>query len=165
MESLIQGLLEYSRVGRSDHSFTTVQVKDLLTEAIDSLCPPSGIEIAIAPNMPTFRTDIVSLRQVFVNLISNAIKYHHQDRGKIEISVQEQDNCYEFAVSDDGPGIEPIHHERIFRIFQTLQARDTFESTGIGLSIVQKILEERGNSIRVESELGQGATFYFTWDK
>ncbi len=165
MEGLIQGLLQYSRVGRSDHSFITVQVKDLLTEAIDSLCPPAGIEIAIAPNMPTFRTDIVSLRQVFVNLISNAIKYHHRDRGKIEISVQEQDNCYEFAVSDDGPGIEPIHHQRIFKIFQTLQARDTFESTGIGLSIVQKILEERGNSIRVESELGQGATFYFTWDK
>ncbi|MGF1588963.1 MAG: ATP-binding protein [Pleurocapsa sp.] len=165
LEGLIQGLLDYSRVGRSDRSFVTVEVKDLLIEAIDSLSPPAGIEIAIAPNLPTLRTDIVSLRQVFVNLIDNAIKYHHQDQGKIEISVQEQDNCYEFAVSDDGPGIEPIHHQRIFQIFQTLQPRDTFESTGIGLSIVKKILEERGNLIRVESELGQGATFYFTWDK
>ncbi len=165
MEGLIQGLLDYSRVGRSDRSSATVQVKDLLTKVIDFLSPPAGIEIAIAPNMPTLKTDIISLQQVFTNLIGNAIKYHHQDQGKIEISVQEQDNCYEFAVSDDGPGIDPIHHQRIFQIFQTLQPRDTFESTGIGLSIVKKILEERGNSIRVESKLGQGATFYFTWDE
>ena len=164
MEGLIQGLLEYSRVGRTLGSLTSVSVKDLLTKIIDSLSPPSGIEIAIAPNMPTLTTDAISLERVFANLISNAIKYHHQ-QGKIEITVREHPEFYEFAVADNGPGIEPEHHERIFRIFQTLQARDTFESTGIGLSIVKKILEEQGNSIRVESELGQGATFYFTWNK
>jgi signal transduction histidine kinase len=164
MEGLIQGLLEYSRVGRTQGSLTSVSVKDLLTKIIDSLSPPSGIEVAIAPNMPAFTTDAISLERVFTNLISNAIKYHHS-QGKIEITVREHPEFYEFAVADDGPGIEPEHHERIFRIFQTLQARDTFESTGIGLSIVKKILEERGNSIRVESELGQGATFYFTWNK
>ena len=165
MDGLIRGLLEYSRVGRTQYSITSVAVKNLLDSVIDSLSPSSDMEITIAPNMPVLSTDAISLQQVFSNLIGNAIKYHHCDRGKIKISVQELDKFYEFAIADDGPGIEPEHHERIFRIFQTLQARDTFESTGIGLSIVKKILEERGNSIRVKSELGKGATFYFTWDK
>ena len=163
MDGLIQGLLEYSRVGRIQHSVTTVNVKDLLLETIDSLSPPATIKIAIAPNMPTLQTDTISLRQVFANLISNAIKYNEKNFGKIEISAQKHTDFYEFAIADNGPGIEPEHHERIFKIFQTLQARDTFESTGIGLSIVKKILEERGDTIRVESQLGQGATFFFTW--
>lgn len=165
MDGLIKGLLEYSRVGRTKHSVTSVSAKDLLTNVIDSLSVPPGIEIAIAPGMPTLNTDAISLQQVFSNLIDNAVKYHHRDRGKIEISVRQLDDLYEFAVADDGPGIELQHHERIFTIFQTLQARDKFESTGIGLSIVKKILEERGNTIRVESELGKGATFYFTWNE
>lgn len=165
MDGLIKGLLEYSRIGRIERSITSVSVKELLISIIDSLSPPAGIEIAIAPNMPTLNTDAIALQQVFSNLIGNAIKYHDRDRGKITVSVRELDIYYEFAIADDGPGIEPEHHERIFQIFQTLQARDTFESTGIGLSIVKKILEERGNSIRVASELGQGATFYFTWHK
>ncbi len=163
MDGLIQGLLEYSRVGRIHHSITTVSVKDLLLETIDSLSPPAKIQIAIAPELPTLQTDTISLRQVFANLISNAIKYNDKDFGKIEISAQKHTDFYEFAVADNGPGIEPEHHERIFKIFQTLQARDTFESTGIGLSIVKKILEERGDIIRIESQLGQGATFFFTW--
>ena len=163
MDGLIQGLLEYSRVGRIHHSTTAVNVRDLLLEIIDSLSPPSKMKIAIAPDMPEFQTDTISLRQVFANLISNAIKYNDRDFGKIEISAQKHADFYEFAVADNGPGIEPEHHERIFKIFQTLQARDTFESTGIGLSIVKKILEERGDSIRIKSELGQGAIFYFTW--
>ncbi len=163
MDGLIQGLLEYSRVGRIRHSVITINVKDLLLETIDFLSPSSNWKIAIASNMPTLQTDPISLRQVFANLISNAIKYNDKEFGKIEISAQKYTDCYEFAVTDNGPGIEPQHHERIFKIFQTLQARDTFESTGIGLSIVRKILEERGDSIRVKSQLGEGATFYFTW--
>ena len=163
MDRLIQGLLEYSRVGRIRHSVITINVKDLLLETIDFLSPSSNWKIAIASNMPTLQTDPISLRQVFANLISNAIKYNDKEFGKIEISAQKYTDCYEFAVTDNGPGIEPQHHERIFKIFQTLQARDTFESTGIGLSIVRKILEERGDSIRVKSQLGEGATFYFTW--
>ncbi len=101
--------------------------------------------------------------QVFTNLISNAIKYHPYNSGNIAISVTEQDEFYEFAVADDGLGIDPKYHDRIFGIFQTLQARDVIESTGIGLSIVKKIVEDRGGKIRIESQLGEGATFYFTW--
>ena len=165
MEGLIQGLLEYSRVGCKGNSATIVNVADLLNQVIDSLSPPPGFAIAIAPNMPVFKTDPLQLEQVFSNLISNALRYHHQDSGKIEISFKDQGEFYEFAVIDDGMGIDPQYHERIFTIFQTLQARDTIESTGIGLSIVKKLLEERGDSIRVESQLGEGATFCFTWSK
>ncbi|MGL4881999.1 MAG: ATP-binding protein, partial [Waterburya sp.] len=165
MDGLIQGLLEYSRVGRRETPVKTVNVGDLVNEAIDSLSPPPEFEIVVAPNMPTLTTKPVLLQQVFFNLISNAIKYHPQNSGKIIISVAEQDNFYEFGVSDDGLGIAPQYHDRIFTIFQTLQPRDTIESTGIGLSIVKKIVEGQGGKVRVESKLGEGASFYFTWQK
>ena len=165
MDGLIQGLLEYSRVGRKNTLVKTVNVGDLVQEAIDSLSPPPEFEILVPSKMPTLETEALLLQQVFSNLISNAIKYHHLGKGKIVISVEDKDEFYEFSVSDDGPGIAPQYHDRIFTIFQTLEARDTIESTGIGLSIVKKIVEGQGGTIRVESELGEGATFYFTWCK
>lgn len=165
MNGLIQGLLEYSRVGRQKISAETINVGDLVREVIDSLAPPSEFTIVVAPDMPVLTTDKLPLNQVFTNLISNAIKYHPHDSGNITISVTEQDKFYEFAVADDGLGIDPKYHDRIFGIFQTLQARDTIESTGIGLSIVKKIVEGRGGKIRIKSQLGEGSTFYFTWNK
>ncbi|MDJ0592181.1 MAG: ATP-binding protein [Pleurocapsa sp. MO_226.B13] len=165
MDGLIQGLLEYSRVGRKSTPTQIVNVKDVVLNAIDSLSPPPEFEIIVADNLPTLKTEVILLEQVFANLISNAIKYHPQKKGKVVISVQERDKFYEFAVCDDGLGIDPRYHDRIFTIFQTLQARDTFESTGIGLSIVKKIVEGQGGKIWVESQLGAGATFYFTWRK
>ncbi len=165
MDGLIQGLLEYSRVGRKSTPTKIVDVKDVVFNAIDSLSPPPEFEIIIADNLPTLKTEVLLLEQVFSNLISNAIKYHPQKKGKVVISVQERKQFYEFAVCDDGLGIDPRYHDRIFTIFQTLQARDTFESTGIGLSIVKKIVEGQGGKIWVESQLGAGATFYFTWQK
>jgi signal transduction histidine kinase/CheY-like chemotaxis protein len=165
MDGLIQGLLEYSRVGRKKTPIKTINVKDVIQEAINSLSIPPEFKIVVAPNMPTLITEVLSLQQVFSNLISNAIKYHPTNLGKITISVAEQAHFHEFGVSDDGLGIDPQYHDRIFTIFQTLQPRDTIESTGIGLSIVKKIVEGQGGKIRVESQLGEGASFYFTWRK
>ena len=165
MDGLIQGLLEYSRVGRQNLSVEKINIGDLVKDAIDSLAPPSEFKIVVAPDMPSLETEKLLLNQVFTNLISNAIKYHPHNSGNIMISVKEQDEFYEFAVADDGLGIDPKYHDRIFGIFQTLQARDAIESTGIGLSIVKKIVEDRGGKIRIESQLGEGATFYFTWKK
>jgi signal transduction histidine kinase/DNA-binding response OmpR family regulator len=165
MDGLIQGLLDYSRAGRKNTPAQIVNVKDLVYEAIDSLSPPPKFEIEIAPNLPTLMTEALLLQQVFTNLISNAIKYHPRQQGKITILMAEQDEFYQFGVKDDGLGIDPQYHERIFTIFQTLQARDSIESTGIGLSIVKKIVESQGGNVWVESQLGQGATFYFTWRK
>jgi len=165
MEALINGLLQYSRVGRIDTKKSMVSVSALLAEVIDSLAPPKTFAIEVAPNMPTFVTERLPLEQVFTNLIGNAIKHHPKQDGKVTISVQEQKSFYEFAVADDGAGIAPQYHEKVFGIFQTLEARDQSENTGIGLAIVKKIVERQGGTIRLESQEGQGATFRFTWRK
>ncbi len=165
MEGLINGLLEYSRVGRTQSAIQTVNVAELLSEIIDSLAPPSTFSIEIAPGMPTLKTQRLLLMQVFANLLSNAIKHHDRLDGHIKISVKDLARCYQFSVTDDGPGIASEYHEKIFTIFQTLQAGDTKENTGIGLSIVKKIVETEGGTIRVKSQSGLGATFCFTWPK
>lgn len=165
MEALIDGLLQYSRVGRIETATSTVSVAILLEEVIDSLAPPATFKIEVEPNMPTLVTEQLPLEQVFTNLISNSIKHHPRLDGKVRISVQNRDDFYEFAVADDGSGIDPQYHERIFGIFQTLEARDKSENTGIGLAIVKKIVEAQGGTIRIESQLGQGTTFLFTWQK
>ena len=165
MDGLIQGLLNYSRVGRNNTPKITTDVAVLVSEAIELLVVPPEFNIVIPSNLPIFNTQAILLQQVFFNLLDNAIKYHPRKQGKIIISVTEYDLYYQFGVADDGLGIDPQYHERIFTIFQTLQARDTIESTGIGLSIVKKIIEGQGGKIWVESELGAGAAFYFTWYK
>jgi signal transduction histidine kinase len=105
------------------------------------------------------------LSQVFSNLISNAIKHCDRPDGTIQIFVHNCGQNYQFSVADNGPGIAKENHEKIFGIFETLQSRDRKESTGIGLSIVKKIIETEGGEITLESELGSGATFRFTWPR
>jgi signal transduction histidine kinase len=117
------------------------------------------------PGMPTLITERLPLEQVFANLISNGIKHNHRSDGQIVISVAEQTDFYEFFVADNGPGIAPEFHEKVFVMFQTLKARDTVENTGVGLAIVKKIIEDKGGTISLDSDLGQGATFRFTWSK
>ena len=165
MEALIDGLLEYSRVGRVQIASEEVDVSQLLAEIIDSLNPPPTFNIEIAGDMPVFTTKKLLLRQVFANLLSNAIKHHPRNDGNIKISVEDKKELYQFIVSDDGAGIELKNRDKIFTIFQTLQSRDKKENTGVGLSIVKKIVESEGGKIHLDSELGKGATFYFTWLK
>jgi PAS domain S-box-containing protein len=165
MEALIDGLLSYSRVGRTQVSEETVAIGELLADVLDSLSPPATFTIVVQPEMPTIVAKRLLLSQVFANLISNAIKHHDRPDGRIGIWATEKGQFYEFCVSDDGPGIASEYHERIFAIFQTLKAKDDRESTGIGLSIVKKIIETEGGEISLESELGKGTTFRFTWLK
>jgi PAS domain S-box-containing protein len=165
MESLLDGLLEYSRIGRKSVSIELTNVHELVLDVIKSLDPPSTFQIEIAPNLPIFTTRRLLLRQVFLCLIDNAIEHHPRPDGTVKITVADCDDRYEFAVTDDGQGIEPQYHEKIYTIFQTLQARDTHESTGVGLAIVKKIVETEGGTIGLKSSLGQGATFSFTWLK
>jgi PAS domain S-box-containing protein len=163
MEALINGLLEYSRVGRREPQLETVDVAALLHDIIDSLSPPETFTLSLVSKMPTLETNRVTLNQVFANLISNAVKHHHLDHGHIQISAQQMGDRIEFAVTDDGPGIAPQYHDKIFTIFQTLKSRDQLESTGIGLAVVKKIIQSTGGTIAVESTLGAGTTFRFTW--
>ncbi|WP_066830956.1 sensor histidine kinase [Rufibacter ruber] len=165
MENLINGILALARVGKSNLQEENVDVQALLYELVDMLNPPAGFQFHIPSRLPTLRAAKVELQQVFSNLMSNAIKYHHGPEGNITILHRELDEVHEFSVMDDGPGIEPEYHDRIFVLFQTLQERDAVESTGVGLAIVKKIIERRGGQIRVESKLGEGSVFTFTWPK
>lgn len=165
MEALINGLLEYSRVGRRDRQVSTVDVRQMLAEIIDLISPPPGFTIVLPDSMPSLKTHSSALSQVFSNLISNAIKHHDRDDGTITVTATEHPKQIEFAVQDDGPGIDPRYHQKIFSIFQTLKARDELESTGIGLAIVKKIIESEGGTITLESALGKGTTFRFTWPR
>ena len=165
LENLINGLLNYSRVGRVKSEPEPVDVAAMVAEIIDSLPIPEGLQIEIQGELPTFVTQLIPLQQVFNNLISNAIKHSDRDDAQIIISAQELDSHYEFAVSDNGCGIDPQFHDRIFTIFQTLESRDQKESTGIGLAIVKKAIENQGGKISVESAVNAGCTFRFTWKK
>ena len=165
MENLINGILALARVGRTTHIQEEVDVNQLLTEVSDMVAPANGFEVNIAPGMPVLYTERVQLHQVFLNLISNALKYHDKEKGFIDVTWEDSGSFYTFSVTDNGPGIAPEYHERIFVIFQTLQERDAVESTGVGLAIVKKIIERHGGSIWVSSTPGNGATFSFTWPK
>lgn len=165
MEALINGLLQYSRVGRVRTELELVDVEGLLREVIDSLAPPEEFAIEIVPPMPTLWTERLPLQQVFANLISNGIKHNLRLDGRLVIRATEQTDFYEFSVADNGAGIAPEFHEKVFVMFQTLEARDKVENTGVGLAIVKKIIEDKGGTISLNSEEGKGATFHFTWPK
>ncbi len=165
MEGFINGLLEYSRIGRTYQSSEIVDVALLLADIIDSISPLDQFSIDIVSPMPTLKAKRVPLIQVFSNLIGNAIKHHDRKDGQVQISAIEHDESYEFLIADDGPGIEAAYHDKIFTIFQTLRSRDDLESTGIGLSLVKKIVNAEGGAVSVSSEEGEGATFSFIWPK
>jgi len=165
LEALIDGLLQYSRAGRLKSPPERVDVGVLLTQIIDTLTPPVQFTLEVAPEMPTLVTERLPLQQVFTHLIDNAIKHHPSPDGRVEIGCQELEDAYEFSVADNGAGIAPQFHEKVFAIFQTLQARDTVENTGVGLAIAKRIVENKGGTIRLESQEGQGAKFCFTWPK
>jgi PAS domain S-box-containing protein len=163
MENLIKGLLEYSRVGRDSVNIEIVDTGALIEEVIDSIDPPDSFTIVLPENPPTFPCKRLLLSQVFANLIGNAVKHHDRPDGRIQISVNRDGLFYEFAVRDDGPGIAPEYHEKIFGIFQTLGNSEDASNTGIGLTIVKKIVETEGGTISLESNEGEGTTFRFTW--
>ncbi|PSN12636.1 PAS domain-containing sensor histidine kinase [filamentous cyanobacterium CCT1] len=163
MEALINGLLEYSRVGRRQRSIVAVDLNDLLSNVVDSLAPPQSFTVDVPPDLPTVYSHKTALGQVFANLINNAIKHHHRDQGTVRVSWRSHGKWLEFAVADDGPGIAPQYHDKIFTIFQTLKARDDFESTGVGLAVVKKIIEAEKGRVWLTSTVGEGTTFYFTW--
>lgn len=163
MEALIDGILQYSRVGRTSEKLEPVAVGELLEEVVDLLAPPPEATIAISPDLPTLVADRVQLSQVFANLIGNALKHREGPGAVVTVTARDLGRAYEFAVADNGPGIAPQYHERIFGIFQTLASRDRIEGSGLGLALVKKMVERQGGQVRLESAEGQGATFYFTW--
>ncbi|KYF74805.1 hypothetical protein BE11_49730 [Sorangium cellulosum] len=165
MEALIDGILDYSRAGRMRHEVEAVDVGQVLADVIELIAPAPGASVEVAPGLPALRTERIPLQQVFMNLIGNALKHARRADARVRVGHRDAGPHHEFFVEDNGPGIAPEFHDRVWGLFQTLEARDKVEGTGIGLSVVKKIVESRGGHIWIDSSPGQGATFRFTWQK
>ncbi len=165
LEKLIDGILQYSRAGRTRaDELEMVDVRRTLDELLDLLDPPSDVIVHIEEPMPVLYTERILLAQVLQNLLSNAIN-HGRGANGVRVTVaaeQKLESAYCFSVRDEGPGIDPRFHERIWGIFQRVSPRGV-EGTGIGLSLVRKIVEGRGGRTWLSSLPGEGACFYFTW--
>ena len=166
LDSMINDILIYSKVtkGRelSEVNFNKV-IKKVYINLISSI-EETNAEITY-DSLPTLITDESLMIQLFQNLIANAIKYRRKEKPKIYINVNEEENKYIFSVKDNGIGIDQKHVTKIYTIFKRLHTSDEYEGTGIGLAIVQKIVQQFGGEIWVDSELGKGSTFYFTIPK
>lgn len=173
MDNLVEGILQYSRVSRLESQYERVELGQLVQEVFEDLGTPPGVLVEADPGLPTLQTRRVRLKQVLANLITNAVKYHDK-KGKgawVKVGCKivgggktgGQVELIEISVADNGPGIAPEHHHKIFQIFQTLQPRDKVESTGLGLALVSKLVEDEGGRVWVESDAGKGATFKVLW--
>jgi len=165
MHNLIEGVLQYSRVGRIKEDVVEVDLNELLPCIIDAIAPPEHVTITVEGPLPNIECEQTRITQVFQNLLTNAVKYMDKPLGEVTVACADRGDAWTFRISDNGPGIEEKYFDRIFRIFQTLAPRDEFESTGVGLTLVKKIVELYGGRIWVESGLGQGSTFFFTLPK
>ena len=163
LEALINGILSYSRAGRIRERIELVDVGTLAREVVELLAPGPDVHVTIADDLPTFEGERVPLQQVLMNLVSNALRHGEKSNVRVAITCSPTPDGYSFMVKDNGPGIAPAFHQRIWVIFQTLEPRDKVEATGIGLSIVKKIVESRGGRVWINSVPGAGAEFHFSW--
>jgi PAS domain S-box-containing protein len=164
MQSLINDLLTYSRVGTRGKPFAAMAAADAVKQALENLqlAVEESHAVVQVGQLPTVRVDETQFVQLFQNLISNAIKYRGSEPPLVQVSAKRVDGAWQFEVKDNGIGIDPKHFERIFIIFQRLQARDDTAGTGIGLALCKKIVERHGGRIWVESAPGKGSSVLFT---
>ena len=167
MERLLSDLLEYARVGSQKilESGEQLSAEALVRDVVATLSPPEGFEVVLDASLGGVELHRMPAYQVFHNLINNAIK-HHPDKGQGQVRVQLSTGAQGevvFAVKDNGAGIPPRHHARVFEMLQTLRPRDEVEGSGMGLALVKKIVEKQGGELGVESSPGEGATFWFSW--
>jgi PAS domain S-box-containing protein len=162
LESLIDGILAYSRVGKQSVERTTVDTFALVEDVVAAIDPPPEIQIRIDGALPRVTYDETQLRQVFQNLIQNAVQHLDRPHGTITIECERAADAWCFLVSDDGVGIPPAHREIVFRLFQTLKPRDASRSTGLGLSLARQIVCANGGTIGIETAALGGAAFRFT---
>jgi PAS domain S-box-containing protein len=163
MDKLITDILQYSVVSTTSNKKEEVSISSILKHVIQILHIPQHINVSIASDMPIVIGDRTKLQQLFQNLIGNAIKYNDKEHGRITVEVKVQEDHYHFIIQDNGIGIDEKYHKKIFEVFNYIQ--ESKDSTGIGLSIVKKIVESHGGEIWVESVVGEGTTFHFTLKK
>ncbi|MDH5367297.1 MAG: PAS domain-containing sensor histidine kinase, partial [Cyclobacteriaceae bacterium] len=166
LNSFIEGLLEYSKIGNKQDLLSQVDVEKILLTTIDNLGFPNNVRVDIKNNMPVIEsTSALLLEQLFANIISNSVM--HSDKSEIHISIEHKTkkHYHEFHIADNGPGISPHLRDRVFKMFQTLKTKDEKNSTGIGLAIVKKIANELNGSITIENNDPCGAIFIFSHPK
>ena len=164
MQNLINSLLSYSRVGTRGKPFEPTESESVFEQALANLkltIDESGADVTHDP-LPRVKADETQLIQLFQNLLSNAVKFHGEEQPRIHVSAKQNSNEYIFSVSDNGIGIDPKHFDRIFVIFQRLHGREEYSGIGIGLPVCKRIVERHGGRIWLESQPGEGCTFYFT---
>jgi two-component system sensor kinase FixL len=167
MDRLLDDLLEYSRIGRETDSSHAEAISGtvLMENILGLISPPQGFNVSATATFAGIEVYRMPLQQILINLISNAIKHHDKKAGRIEVSVEDLGPMFRFRVKDDGPGISAQYHEQVFKMFQTLKPRDQVEGSGMGLAMVRKNVDVAGGELQLESALGQGSTFSFTWPK
>jgi two-component system, LuxR family, sensor kinase FixL len=165
MTRLIDGILRYAEIGHGGIALEPVDVNAVVAEVIEQVAPPSSMVVRLEGPLPAVSCDRTRLTQVFQNLISNAVKYMDKPQGQIRVGCTDEGASWRFHVADNGPGIDSKYFDRLFRMFQTLAPKDDRESTGIGLAVVKKIVELHGGRVWIESQVGQGSTFLFTFPK
>jgi PAS domain S-box-containing protein len=165
MKDLIDDLLQLSRLGRTRLEQALVPMSTLVQDVsleLSFALQEKQVQLSIDPDMPTVPCDRARMREVFKNLISNAVKYNDKPQPRIEVGCRSDNGVFTFGVRDNGIGIAPEFHEKIFKIFQRLHHREEYEGTGVGLAICKKVIEGHGGRIWVESSPGNGTTFLFT---
>ncbi len=171
MNELIEDLLTLSRISRIRNPYEDVNINELVDSILKRIeydIQASNVDLKVQPDMPIVRCDRIKMGEVFLNLINNAIKFsskNNKENPKVEVGYIDEDKFYKFYVKDNGIGIDPKYRDQIFGIFKRLHNAKEYEGTGAGLSIVKRVVDDHGGSIWVESELGKGATFYFTIPK
>ena len=163
MEKLISGVLKYSSAGSSKQEDEDVDLNETLFSLQKTLFIPKNIQLSVLNKLPIVKGDKTKFKQLFQNFISNAIKFSDKEKGIVEIDYNDNNTFHQFSIRDNGIGIEKKYHDKIFKIFTLLNTRE--DSTGIGLSIVKKIIDLYEGDIWLESELGVGSVFYFTIKK
>ena len=164
METLLDDLLTYSRVGRTDTAVSETKLADIFDRIIEVLRPPAHIKVRVESELPLLVTASAQLEQVLRNLIDNAVKHHDKQNGEVVLSGKREGDFVQFVVRDDGPGILPQFHGKIFELFQTLKRRDDVKGSGLGLAIVKRLVERQNCRITVHSEGdGTGTQFRFQW--
>ena len=163
MENLLDDLLAYSSIGKGEQSFDKVDIQILVKQIFDMSSPPPDYTFIQNGHIEPFITELVPLQTVLRNLLANTIKHRNKDDGTTIVTIQELDHFAEIIIADDGPGIDPKFHKKIFEVFQTLEPRDKVEGSGIGLALAKRTIESKGGRIKVKSTLGQGTEMIIHW--
>ncbi|MFZ2431665.1 MAG: ATP-binding protein [Lutibacter sp.] len=163
MDKFLEDIINYSEIGATSLKTTTIDLNKTITKIMESIHIPQNISIVVKGDLPVLKGDARRLRQVFQNLISNAINFNDKEKGLIEIGVEEAEKFFTFSIKDNGQGIPQEYHEKIFNTFTTLGYQE--KATGMGLSIVKRVLDLYSGEIWVESEVSKGSIFYFTIPK